>query len=114
MAPALADIVEAKFRYDAADPRFCAATARRREADMARLRRLILPAECEADDAPSGGPVAPADVAAARSLTKRNKVAHPEDGVVPESLVYGGAAVDEAAAPAFSRVFETGVVPATS
>ena len=112
IGPELASIVEAKFRYNGADPRFCRSTALRREADTARLRSFALPAECAVDVTPGGGPVTPTEVAEARALIKRDKVPHPEDGVVPEALIYGGEALDEALALAFSHVLETGVVPA--
>ena len=107
-----AQVAEA-FSYDADDPRFDveAAAALEREARGIATSRALA-AECAAPSYENGGEdVSAEDVADAKRSVKLQKVAHPDDGVVPEALVYGGPVFDRALALVFTFVLRTGLVP---
>ena len=71
-----------------------------------------LAAECAAQtDGDGGEDIAAEDVADAKRSVKFQKVPHPNDGVVPEALVYGGPVLDRALALVFTFVLRTGLVP---
>jgi hypothetical protein len=73
---------------------------------QAPIASVLQNANCTTLDVTAG------EVAAAKSTAKLGKVAHPDDGVVPEALVYGGPMLDRALAAIFTIVLRTGVVPA--
>jgi hypothetical protein len=106
--------VTAAFGYDAQDPRFDAGAATALERESNDIKRgAALAAECEAPTYANGGrDVTAGEVAEAKSTAKLRKVAHPDDGIVPEALVYGGPMLDRAFAAIFTIVLRTGVVPA--
>ena len=92
-----AQVAEA-FSYDADDPRFDAEAAAALEREARWIRRgPALRAECAAPSYENGGEdVSAEDVADAKRSVKLQKVAHPDDGVVPEAIVYGGPVLDRA------------------
>jgi len=108
-----AQVAEA-FSYDADDPRFDAEAAATLEREATGIRRgPALRAECAAPSYENGGvDISAEDVADAKRSVKLQKVAHPDDGVVPEALVYGGPVLDRALALVFTFALQTGLVPA--
>ena len=105
--------VTAAFRVDDADPRFCAATGAALAAEVDRLRNdHAFAVECADARLAGCGAVDAAEVERAVATAKRAKVPHPDDGVVPEALIFGGPALFGALARVFSAVLETGAVPA--
>jgi hypothetical protein len=108
-----AQVAEA-FKYDADDPRFDAEAAAALEKEARAIRSgAALAAECAAQtDGDGGEDVSAEDVADAKRSVKFQKVPHPNDGVVPEALVYGGPVLDRALALVFTFVLRTGLVPA--
>ena len=112
IGPELERQVEAIFRYDAGDPRFCPARAADLETSTMRLRTSQAYANECADPVFAGGAdVTPAHVERELGNIKPGKVPHPGDGIEPEALKYGGAGLCRTLAVLFTLILRTGAVP---
>ena len=69
-------------------------------------------AQCLQKQSVMAAATAPSKDAAEPRDMKFQKVPHPNDGVVPEALVYGGPVLDRAIALVFTLVLRMGLVPA--